>query len=138
MAASLFPCSSSSNCSTSLIFAAVAFRLAKTNAAVGIATGRTRVDRTRPTGEGVDRAAALAHSASRGQVLADTTTSELARGRYEFQIVVAPLRLTGCTASPVQPIDISLIGAARTTDARPLAQAPACDAGCAPAWLRRR
>ncbi len=64
----------------------IAFRLAKTNASVGIATGRTRVDRTRPTGEVVDRAAALAHAAARGQVLADTTTSELARGRYEFQI----------------------------------------------------
>ncbi|HEY2509396.1 MAG TPA: protein kinase [Polyangiaceae bacterium] len=64
----------------------LAFRLAKMNAAVGIATGRTRVDRTRPTGEVVDRAAALSHAAARGQVLADTTTSELARGRYEFQI----------------------------------------------------
>ena len=64
----------------------LAFRLAKSNASVGIATGRTRVDRTRPTGEVVDRAAALAHAATRGQVLADTTTSELARGRYEFQI----------------------------------------------------
>jgi tetratricopeptide (TPR) repeat protein len=64
----------------------LAFRLAKSNASVGIATGRTRVDRTRPTGEVVDRAAALAHAATRGQVLADTTTSELARGRYEFQM----------------------------------------------------
>jgi tetratricopeptide (TPR) repeat protein len=61
-------------------------RMARTNAAVGIATGRTRIDRTRPTGEVVDRAAALARDATRGQVLADTTTSELARGRYEFQI----------------------------------------------------
>ncbi len=61
-------------------------RLAKANAAVGIATGRTRIDRTRPTGEVVDRAAALSRDAQRGQVFADTTTSELARGRYEFQI----------------------------------------------------
>ncbi|MFO0644325.1 MAG: protein kinase [Polyangiaceae bacterium] len=61
-------------------------RLAKTNAAVGIATGRSRIDRTKPTGEVVDRAAALARDARRGQVLADTTTSELARGRYEFQL----------------------------------------------------
>jgi hypothetical protein len=61
-------------------------RLAKSNAAVGIATGRTRVDRVRPTGEVVDRAAALARDAERGQVLVDTTTSELARGRYELQI----------------------------------------------------
>ncbi len=64
----------------------LAARLARTNAAVGVATGRTRVDRTRPTGEVVDRAAALARDAVRGQVLADTTTTELARGRYEFQI----------------------------------------------------
>jgi tetratricopeptide (TPR) repeat protein len=61
-------------------------RLAKMNCAVGIATGRTRIDRTRPTGEVVDRAAALSRDAQRGQVLADTTTSELVRGRYEFQI----------------------------------------------------
>ena len=61
-------------------------RLAKTNSAVGIATGRSRIDRTKPTGEVVDRAAALARDAQRGQVLADTTTSELARGRYEFML----------------------------------------------------
>ncbi len=59
-------------------------RLARTNASVGVATGRTRIDRTRPTGEVVDRAAALARDAMRGQVLVDTTTSELARGRYEL------------------------------------------------------
>src|ERR1019366_1334251 len=50
---------------------------------VGVATGRTRIDRTRPTGEVVDRAAALARDAARGQVLADTTTTELTRGRKE-------------------------------------------------------
>ncbi len=61
-------------------------RLAKTGAKVGIATGRTRIDRTRPTGEVVDRAAALARDAVRGQVLADTTTSELARGRFEMLV----------------------------------------------------
>ena len=61
-------------------------RLAKMNASVGVATGRTRIDRTRPTGEVVDRAAALSRDAERGQVLADTTTSELVRGRYEFQV----------------------------------------------------
>jgi eukaryotic-like serine/threonine-protein kinase len=64
----------------------LASRLAKTRAAVGVATGRTRIDRTRPTGEVVDRAAALARDAARGQVLADTTTTELARGRYDFVI----------------------------------------------------
>jgi len=54
-------------------------RLARTQASVGVATGRTRIDRTRPQGEVVDRAAALARDAQRGQVLVDTTTSELAR-----------------------------------------------------------
>jgi hypothetical protein len=61
-------------------------RIAKLNASVGVATGRTRIDRTRPTGEVVDRAAALARDATRGQVLADTTTSELTRGRFELQL----------------------------------------------------
>ena len=65
----------------------LALRLAKVNATVGIATGRSRVERgTRPIGEVVDRAAALARDAPRGGALADTTTAELARGRYEFQI----------------------------------------------------
>jgi tetratricopeptide (TPR) repeat protein len=74
-------------------------RIAKVNASVGVATGRTRIDRTRPTGEVVDRAAALARDALRGQVLADTTTTELTRGRFELQlrgdgsaVVGAPLR----------------------------------------------
>jgi len=61
-------------------------RMSKLNASVGIATGRTRIDRTRPTGEVVDRAAALARDATRGQVLADTTTTELTRGRFELQL----------------------------------------------------
>ncbi|HEY8038152.1 MAG TPA: protein kinase [Polyangiaceae bacterium] len=61
-------------------------RIAKLNASVGVATGRTRIDRTRPTGEVVDRAAALARDAARGQLLADTTTTELTRGRYELQL----------------------------------------------------
>jgi tetratricopeptide (TPR) repeat protein len=64
----------------------LASRLARTRASVGVATGRTRIDRTRPTGEVVDRAAALARDAERGQVVADTTTMELARGRYDFVI----------------------------------------------------
>jgi len=64
----------------------LAMRLARTNAAVGVATGRTRIDRTRPMGEVVDRAAALARDAKRSQVLADTTTAELARGRYAFLV----------------------------------------------------
>jgi serine/threonine protein kinase/tetratricopeptide (TPR) repeat protein len=64
----------------------LALRISSINASVGVATGRTRIDRARPTGEVVDRAAALSRDAQRGQVLADTTTSELARARYEFQI----------------------------------------------------
>ncbi len=61
-------------------------RLAKAGCSVGVATGRTRIDRTRPTGEVVDRAAALARDAEKGQVFADPTTSELARGRFEMQL----------------------------------------------------
>jgi tetratricopeptide (TPR) repeat protein len=64
----------------------LATRLAQARAGVGVATGRTRVDRTRATGEVVDRAAALSRDAQRGQVLVDATTTELARGRYEFMI----------------------------------------------------
>src|SRR5260370_36872268 len=61
-------------------------RVAKLNATVGVATGRTRIDRTKPTGEVVDRAAALARDAIRGQGLADTTTTELTRGRCALQL----------------------------------------------------
>jgi len=61
-------------------------RLCRAGCSVGVATGRSRIDRTRPTGEVVDRAAALARDAARGQVLADTTTSELVRGRYEISV----------------------------------------------------
>ena len=64
----------------------LAVRMSRANAAVGVATGRMRIDRTRPSGEVVDRAAALSRDALRGQVLTDTTTTELARGRYEFQV----------------------------------------------------
>ena len=59
--------------------------LAEEGGKIGVATGRSKVDLTKPVGEVVDRAAALAHGAEAGQVLADTTTSELARGRFEFQ-----------------------------------------------------
>jgi len=64
----------------------LAQRIGKLNASVGVATGRTRIDRTRPTGDVVDRAAALARDSARGQVLVDTTTTELTRGRYELQL----------------------------------------------------
>lgn len=61
-------------------------RLAKAGCRVGVASGRTRIDRARPTGEVVDRAAALSRDAQKGQVFADTTTSELAHGRFEMQV----------------------------------------------------
>jgi tetratricopeptide (TPR) repeat protein len=64
----------------------LALRLAKAGCSVGVATGRTRIDRTRPTGEVVDRAAALARDSQKGEVFADTTTSELARGGFEMQL----------------------------------------------------
>jgi tetratricopeptide (TPR) repeat protein len=59
--------------------------LAEQGGKIGVATGRSKVDLTKPVGEVVDRAAALANGAETNQVLADTTTSELARGRFEFQ-----------------------------------------------------
>jgi eukaryotic-like serine/threonine-protein kinase len=59
--------------------------LARRGARIGVATGRTRVRQSRPVGEVVDRASALAREAASGQVLADATTTELARGRYDFQ-----------------------------------------------------
>jgi tetratricopeptide (TPR) repeat protein len=80
-------------------------RLAEKGAAVGVASGRARVNLSTPTGEVqpigevVDRAASLARDAGRKTVLADVTTSELGRGRYEFRsrddgsaIVGDPLR----------------------------------------------
>ncbi len=65
-------------------------RLARSGARVGIASGRARMSfrpdgDTRPVGEVVDRAAALARDATNGGVLVDATTSELGRGRYEFR-----------------------------------------------------
>ncbi len=64
-------------------------RLARAGAQVGIASGRIRVNwasdrHVQPVGEVVDRASALARDAQPGLVLADVTTSELGRGRYEF------------------------------------------------------
>jgi hypothetical protein len=60
--------------------------LAEKGGQVGVATGRSQVELTRPVGEVVDRAAGLAHAAESSQVLADTTSTELARGRFEFQL----------------------------------------------------
>ncbi len=62
----------------------LALALARDGAKVGVATGRTRVQNARPVGEVVDRASALARDAEPGQVLADATTAELTRGRYEL------------------------------------------------------
>lgn len=74
-------------------------RLAKAGCRVGVATGRTRIDRTRPTGEVVDRAAALSRDAQKGQVFADTTTSELARGRFEMQVRADGTSVVGAKAT---------------------------------------
>lgn len=79
-------------------------RLARAGARVGIASGRAWVNQmsdsaVHPVGEVVDRASALARDADPSIVLADVTTSELGRGRYEFRarddgsaIVGEPLR----------------------------------------------
>jgi tetratricopeptide (TPR) repeat protein len=66
-------------------------RLARAGARVGIASGRARLDfasatgEVQPVGEVVDRASALSRDAEPSMVLADATTSELGRGRYEFR-----------------------------------------------------
>lgn len=60
--------------------------LALRGAKVGIATGRTRVDLTRSSGEIVDRAAKLAREAKDGKTNYDLTTGELTRGRAEFEL----------------------------------------------------
>jgi eukaryotic-like serine/threonine-protein kinase len=83
-------------------------RLARAGARVGIASGRARLNwlsntgAVQPVGEVVDRASALARDAEPGVVLADATTSELGRGRYEFRtrddgaaIVGEPMRGRG-------------------------------------------
>jgi tetratricopeptide (TPR) repeat protein len=62
----------------------LALDLAKSGGRVGIATGRTQVRMSRPVGELVDRAAAFAREAQGGQVVADATTTELTRGRFEI------------------------------------------------------
>ncbi len=54
-------------------------------ACIGIATGRMRVDKVRSAGDVVDRASALARKSGEGNVLADGTTKELARGRFHFE-----------------------------------------------------
>ncbi|HEU4535225.1 MAG TPA: protein kinase, partial [Polyangiaceae bacterium] len=59
--------------------------LAALGAKVGVATGRARVHLTRPVGDVVDRASAFAREAQTAQTLADTTTAELVRGRFEMQ-----------------------------------------------------
>ncbi len=81
--------------------------LAVAGAAVGVASGRARVTEAhsgepRPMGEVVDRAATLARESKPKEVLADATTSELGRGRFEFRIrrdgsaiVGSPLKRVG-------------------------------------------
>jgi len=58
--------------------------LTELGAQVGVATGRALVDLARPVGEVVDKASALAREAKTGQMLADETTAELARSRFDF------------------------------------------------------
>lgn len=66
-------------------------KLAHAGARVGIASGRARMNLTsqtgemQPVGEVVDRASSLARDAEAAMVLADATTSELGRGRFEFR-----------------------------------------------------
>ncbi len=59
-------------------------QLAQGGARVGVATGRALVALARPVGEVVDRASALAREAKVGQLYADETTAELARGAFDF------------------------------------------------------
>lgn len=61
--------------------------LAARGARVGVATGRMRVEHGRAAGEVVDQAAALAREAGSGGVLADATTADLARGRFQFELL---------------------------------------------------
>ena len=58
--------------------------LTELGAQVGVATGRALVDLARPVGEVVDKASALAREAKTGQMLADETSAELARSRFDF------------------------------------------------------
>lgn len=65
--------------------------LSRNGAAVGIASGRARLQsgdkgKVRPVGDVVDRAATLAREAHQGDVIADASTSELGRGRFEFRV----------------------------------------------------
>jgi eukaryotic-like serine/threonine-protein kinase len=62
-------------------------QLSAQGARVGVATGRMRVDLIRSAGQVVDRAAALAREAGPGRLLADSTTTELARGRFQFEAI---------------------------------------------------
>lgn len=63
----------------------LAVRLAEAGASVGVATGRSRIDRQGPQGDVVDRAAALSRDANKGQVLTDMVTAEFLRGKFETQ-----------------------------------------------------
>ncbi len=60
-------------------------QLTVVGAKVGVATGRALVDRARPAGEVVDKASTLAREASKGQLLVDETTVELARAAFDFE-----------------------------------------------------
>ncbi len=61
-------------------------QLCERGARVGVATGRMRVDKMRLASEAVDRAASLAREAALGGMFADSTTTQLARGRFTFEV----------------------------------------------------
>jgi serine/threonine protein kinase/tetratricopeptide (TPR) repeat protein len=77
--------------------------LCENGASVGVATGRTRVDRIRSPGDVVDRASALAREAGKGRLLSDATTSELARGRFRFEVLPNGSTLVGSTLGRKDP-----------------------------------
>jgi serine/threonine protein kinase/tetratricopeptide (TPR) repeat protein len=74
-------------------------QLCARGARVGVATGRTRVDLTRSTGEVVDRASALARDAGPSRLVADATTVELARGLFELERLASGASVIG---EPIQ------------------------------------
>ncbi|MCC6528021.1 MAG: protein kinase [Polyangiaceae bacterium] len=59
-------------------------RMATAGARVGVATGRAHVTMARPVGEVVDHAAALARDSGEGELVADETSTELARSTFDF------------------------------------------------------
>lgn len=84
--------------------------LAQRGGRVGIATGRTRVDLTRSSGDIVDRAAKLAKSADDGRVALDDVTEDLSRGRFEFEIPSADVSMMVASQRRRQIASSSFVG----------------------------